>query len=375
MNSMQHQVLIIGGGVVGLSLAYDLACHGVQSQLIDRGELGREASWAGAGILPPANVDTALHPYEKLCGMSYNLHARWADRLRAETGIDNGFRRCGGLYLARTQGEAASLRGLANECAERRLECQRWPSEEIVAREPALSAAVAAGRFKAAFYLPDECQIRNPHHLKALVAACRARGVELAPNVEATEFVVRGQRLEGVKTSAGVLRAEQYCLTGGAWTQQLLAKLGIANGILPIRGQMLLYRCESKPFTAVLNEGNRYLVARDDGHVLVGSTEEEVGFDKRTTPEALADLQQFATELLPVLKDATLERSWAGLRPASFDGFPYLGRIPTLSNAFVAAGHFRSGLYLSPGTAVLMRQAIMGEESIVPLEPFRLGRG
>jgi glycine oxidase len=307
--------------------------------------------------------------------MSYNLHGRWADRLRGETGIDNGFRRCGGLYLARTAGEAAALRGMANECAERQIACERWSNDEIAAHEPALATAVAAGRFKAAYLLPGECQIRNPHHLQALVAACRARRVELLPNVEATEFVVQSERLEGVKTSAGVLRAEQYCLTGGAWTQQLLAKLGIANGILPIRGQMLLYRCESRPFSGVLNEGNRYMVPRDDGHVLVGSTEEEVGFDKRTTPEALADLRQFATDVLPLLKNATLEQSWAGLRPASFDGFPYLGRIPTLNNAFVAAGHFRSGLYLSPATAVVMRQALLGEEPVVPLEPFRLGRG
>jgi glycine oxidase len=264
---------------------------------------------------------------------------------------------------------------MANEFAERQVRCDAVGPESVPQLEPALEPAVAAGRFKAAYHLPDECQIRNPRHLKALIAACRARGVDLVPNVAATEFVVSGERLEGVKTTAGMLRAEQYCLTSGAWTQQLLAKLGIANGILPIRGQMLLYRCNLRPFRAVLNEGNRYMVARDDGHVLVGSTEEEVGFEKRTTPEGLADLQRFANQLLPLLGRATLEKSWAGLRPASFDGFPYLGRVPTLSNTFVAAGHFRSGLYLSPATAVVLRQALLSEAMEVDLEPFRLGRG
>jgi glycine oxidase len=124
-----------------------------------------------------------------------------------------------------------------------------------------------------------------------------------------------------------------------------------------------------------LNEGNRYLVAREDGYVLAGSTEEEVGFDKRTTPAGLADLRSFAEALVPALAEAKLEKSWAGLRPATFDGLPYLGQIPALSNAFVAAGHFRSGLYLSGGTAVLMSQLMRGEEPDIDLEPFRVGRG
>lgn len=368
-------VLIVGGGVVGLSLAYELAVHGGQVQVIDRGELGREASWAGAGILPPANSQTAVHPYDLLRGLSFDLHAQWADRLREETGIDNGFRRCGALYMARTAGEAAALRGMWNVFHEEQIPIEPLPPQEIIQREPALQAAVETGRFRAAYHVPTECQIRNPHHLQALAIACKRRGVQLTPHVEARGFRVADDRLQGVETTAGLLEAQQYCLTSGAWTQQLLSKLGIPNGILPIRGQMLLYRCQRKPFGAILNEGNRYMVARDDGHVLVGATEEEVGFDKRTTDVALADLQAFATAMVPALAAATLEQSWAGLRPASFDGFPYLGSLPGLRNAFVAAGHFRSGLYLSPGTAVVMAQLLRGERPAIDLEPFRVGRG
>jgi glycine oxidase len=181
--------------------------------------------------------------------------------------------------------------------------------------------------------------------------------------------------VEGLKTTAGLLRAEQYCITAGAWSQALLARLRIRSGILPIRGQMLLYACEKMLFAHVLNEGNRYLVPRDDGRVLVGSTEEEVGFDKRTTPLALADLQAFATDLVPALKQAKLEQSWAGLRPATFDAFPYLGRLPGLKNAYVAAGHFRSGLYLSPGTAVVMSELLRGEPPQIDLAAFNAARG
>jgi glycine oxidase len=370
-----NDVLIIGGGVIGLSIAYELAGSGVHVQLIDRGDLGQEASWAGAGILPPVNRATTVHPYDQLRALSFCLHAEWASRLRDETGIDTGYRRCGALYLARTIGEAAALRGLYLTLREEQVAIERVAPADVALLEPALAPAVEARRFQAAYDTPEECQLRNRHHLRALIVACRQLGVDLVPHVAAEDFVLDGERLEGVRTSAGVLRAERYCLASGAWTEALLRRLGVPNGILPIRGQMLLYRCAQQPFTRILNEGNRYLVAREDGYVLAGSTEEEVGFDKRTTPAGLADLRSFAEALVPALAEAKLEKSWAGLRPATFDGLPYLGQIPALSNAFVAAGHFRSGLYLSGGTAVLMSQLMRGEEPDIDLEPFRVGRG
>src|SRR5205823_4200007 len=130
----------------------------------------------------------------------------------------------------------------------------------------------------------------------------------------------------------------QYCFTAGAWTGQLLARLGMSIGILPIRGQMVLFRSSQPPIKRVVNEGSRYLVPREDGHVLAGSTEEEVGFDKRTTAAAIAELTAFARDLVPALRNATIEQTWAGLRPGSFDGLPYLGRLPSLRNAFIASG-------------------------------------
>ena len=144
---------------------------------------------------------------------------------------------------------------------------------------------------------------------------------------------------------------------------------------MPVRGQMVLYKCEQQPFHRVINEGSRYLVPRSDGRVLVGSTEEEVGFDKSTTDSALRELMTLARELVPQLTPDKVERTWAGLRPGSYDGMPYLGSVPGLDNVFVAAGHFRSGLFLSTGTAVVMGQLIRGVTTDVDLRPFRVGRG
>jgi len=188
------------------------------------------------------------------------------------------------------------------------------------------------------------------------------------------DIVVEAGAVIDVRTSAGPLRARQYCITSGAWTAPLLAKLDIMAGIVPIRGQMVLFRCPAPPVRRIINAGSRYLVPRDDGRLLAGSTEEEAGFDKRTTDGAIAELVDFARGLIPALAEAEIERTWAGLRPGSFDGLPYLGPLPGLANAFIAAGHFRSGLFLSPATAVVMAQLLCGEEPEIDLGPFRIGR-
>jgi glycine oxidase len=227
-----------------------------------------------------------------------------------------------------------------------------------------------------AFYLPDEAQLRNPRHLRALLEACQHAGVEISANVAASEVALDGGEIREITTSTRPLRARRYCFTAGAWTGKLLSRLGVQVAILPLRGQMVMFHClrGASPIRHIVNEGSRYIVPRDDGRVLAGSTEEEVGFDKRTTEHAIGDLAAFARTLVPALTDTPIDRSWAGLRPASFDGLPYLGPLPGLSNAFVAAGHFRSGLFLSPATAVVMSQLLRGEPGQIDLAPFRVGR-
>lgn len=367
--------LIIGGGVVGLSIAYELACHGLRVRVLDRGPLGREASWAGAGILPAANRRTAVDPYDRLRGWSSELHATWAERLRAETGLDTGYRRCGGWYLARTSGEAASLRAWKVDLEEEEVRCESVALGDLLEREPGLAEPAAGGLLRACCFLPDEAQLRNPWHLRALAEACLGRGVELSPDCECRELEAAPGRLISIRTERERIEAAAYCFASGAWTQLLLRQLHLATGILPIRGQMVLFRCPQPPIRSIVNEGSRYVVPRDDGLVLAGSTEEAVGFDKSNTAEGVAELAQFARDLVPALRTATIERTWAGLRPGSLDGFPYLGRVASHSNVFVAAGHFRSGLFLSPATATVLGQLMRGEQPEIDLSPFAPGRG
>lgn len=366
--------LIVGGGVIGLSLAYELSCRGESGiRVIDRAEPGREASWAGAGILPPANRATAIHPLEQLRAVSHELHPQWAAALRNETGIDNGYRPCGGIYLARQSGEAAALHGLRGLLEAERIEVRPLDADELRRVEPGIT--LTADSLKAAYLLPGEAQLRNPDHLRALAIACRQRGVQIDSGVSAASFQTRAGQLTGVVTNQGALVAERYCIASGAWTALLLKQLAIPNGIMPIRGQMVMFACGEPPLRHIVNEGSRYLVPRDDGRVLAGSTEEEAGFDKSTTAAGIAGLIRFAGELVTELTPDIVAKTWAGLRPGTYDGFPYLGPVPGLDNVFVAAGHFRSGLHMSPGTAVVMADLIVGKPPAIDLTPFRLGRG
>ncbi len=358
-------VLIIGGGVIGLSLAYELAQHGAVVRVIDRGPLGGESSWAGAGILPPGSRHPQAHPLEQLAALSAELHAHWAEQLRAETGIDTGYRRCGGLYLPEGE-DAGPLDEAMRDLQQGGVEVLALSRAELQREEPALHPGAVQG----AWLLPQEAQVRNPRHLKALAAACAQRGVALCAGVPAEEVIVRSGRIEAVRTCLGELRAAQYCVCSGAWSGALAQRCGTPLRIKPVRGQIVLLSSIRPVLRHVVNCGGRYLVPRPDGFTLIGSTEEDAGFDKRTTASAAEELLHFARQWVPALGSAAVERCWAGLRPGTQDGLPYLGPLPALANAFVAAGHFRSGLLLSTGTARVMAQLLRGEAPSIDLTPF-----
>ncbi len=264
------------------------------------------------------------------------------------TGIDNGFRRCGGLYLATSPGEVAALSAQTFEWENDGITVERLEPNQVSSFEPALSQAIENARIRAVYRLPQECQLRNPRHLQALGAACQQAGVELVTNEEVVDIDVVQRRAQSVRTSHSQYAADAVCVCSGAWADRWLQSLNGSSAIYPVRGQMLLYRLPQAVARHVINEGHRYLVPREDGYVLVGSSEEEVGFEPGTTPEVLESLKAWSHSLIPALQTATLEKTWSGFRPATVDGFPYLGKFPEMDNLYLAAGHFRSGLHLSP---------------------------
>ncbi len=300
-------------------------------------------------------------------------------RLKEETGIDNGYRRSGGVHLADSKNSSVELLH----------ECERWRREGLSVKwlhatdldreEPALAGAYERCELHGAALATDEVQIRSPRHLKALISACEKRGVVISAGVEVFDFEMAGRKITAVQTSVGPIVGDRFVVAAGSWSQGIAARLNLKLAVKPMRGQIVLLYTP-RPILQRIVEwnieiGHRYLLPRDDGRLLVGTTMEDVGFDRRNTVEAIAGILQFATRLAPALSNATVERSWCGFRPASVDGLPYLGAVPGLENGFVATGHFRHGLWLSTGTAAVMSRLIRGESPGVDLTPFKPDRG
>jgi glycine oxidase len=357
-------VLIAGGGVIGLTAAYTLAKVGATVTVLDRQEFGREASWAGAGIIPPGSLEGAATAYDRLRAMSAMMFPGLSGELRDRTGLDNGFRGTGGLEFDDPE-DPPDVPGWTAEG----IPWERLEAEEARAFEPALTASTGP-----AYYLPGMAQVRNPRHLRALEVALVGLNVTLRPGCPVFAWERDGERVAAAVTADGRKAAGQFLVCSGAWSDELLGPLGLRTGVKPVRGQIALLRASTSGPERLILCGKRYLVPRDDGRVLVGSTEEDAGFVKQTTAAAVADLLRFAAGMVPGLAGAAVERCWAGLRPGSPDGLPTIGPVPGFDNLWVATGHFRSGIQLSPATALVVAEAIQGRPTAVPLDPFRPGR-
>lgn len=332
-------IVIGGGGVIGLTLAYTLLRRGVRVTVLDDAAVRRPASWAGAGIIPPGNERS-----EWLRGFSSGAFPRFSDDLLHLTGVDNGYIRCGGLE-----------RGVGDETV------QLWRREGLRFETRSASAG---------YFLPDYAQVRNPRHLQALRRAIASLGGALRPDTPIRAWKTAGDRVRAAVTPAGTILASQFVVASGAWSPQLTQHLGWTPDIVPIRGQIVAFRAAADLLPHLILDGKRYLVPRFDGLILAGSTEESAGFDDATTPAGVRELTEFAAAAVPELADAPIERAWAGLRPGNRDGRPTLGRIPGWANAFVAAGHFRSGIQQSPATAELLASLLLGEPPPTDPRPF-----
>lgn len=358
--------LIIGGGVIGMMTAWQLAEAGHGVTLIECGQCGREASWAGGGIVSPLYPWRYSAPISGLSRWSEGRYRDLAARLAEETGIDPEFRRKGLFYLdlddaveamqwARQQGKPLA----------------RVDDGFLYAREPHLVDGL-----EGALWMPTLGSIRNPR----LGQALRARLASL-PDVTMKEgcrvdrLVVEKGRILGVDTADGRFSAGTVILCGGAWTGQLLETLGIDLPVRPVEGQMMVYRTpvvsgSRQLLDRVVLARGRYLIPRSDGRVLIGSTLEEAGFDKTTTASAQASLHDSAVSMLPALADCEVEHHWAGLRPGAPDGLPFIGELPHVRGLFVNAGHYRNGLVLAPAATRLLVDQVLGREPILDPAPF-----
>jgi glycine oxidase len=355
--SMSTDVIILGGGVIGLSTACELAKHGASVTILDKQQFGQESSWAGAGIIPPMPSHVPLDsPLDRLFQWSRRLHPEWSQELLERTGIDNEYWSCGAWYIADTPAEQAEL-------TELRRAWSHWQTMEIPCAIPAEFTSYSQTVFQ-----PYEAQVRNPRHLQALLIACQSAGVQLIPN-QATTAIHPTATDVSVTTTTQNYSAANLVLAAGAWTNQLTAQLGYQIPVKPLRGQIVLMQSEPGVLQHIVNQGPCYIVPRRDGKVLIGSTEEDVGYEKMNTAAAIEQLTQFALRLVPGLRRATVLKSWAGLRPMSAIGTPLIGRLPGYERVWLATGHHRQGVALSPATAKLLVNLLLQQptEIVWPL--------
>ena len=360
----RSDVLIVGGGVIGLTTALKLAEDGVAVVVCDRQNVAQEASWAGAGMLPPGNLPFAKTTEARLRSLSASEWTVFSRQLLDLTGIDNGYRICGAVeFLSEDDVESKAQQ---DSWRDEQLRCEQIDAFEIEQRTGARNE-----HFVQAFYLPDFAQVRNPRHLKALVAACRQLGVQFVENVGTVRLGISAGRIVDARGEQVHFLFDKVCVTAGSWSAELLGQLGFSIPVRPVRGQIVLLKNRSRPISSVVELGRRYIVPRNDGLVLVGSTQEEVGFEKRNTAVGVRQLIELAEILCPALRNAELVRCWSGLRPASADELPLVGSVPGVDNLFVGTGHFRSGLQMSVGTAKILSALMQSRPSPISLEELQ----
>ncbi len=346
---MDSDFLIIGAGVIGLASAVELLRRGAAVTIIDRSLSGAESSWAGGGILAP--LPPWVYPEEvtRLTGRGAALFPAWVSELHAATGMDPEYDRCGMRVLA--------------------------PFDRQNAVQWCAAHAARVEDLGDSLFLPDVAQVRNPRLIRALRRRVEALKGRIVERCAAQDIVVEGSRVRNLATSCGDFSADSYIVTAGAWSKQVLGPYALGLEIMPMRGQMLLFKFDAPPLEYIVLQNDLYLIPRHDGHLLVGSTLEDVGFDKSVTRAARDDLQRRAETVLPSLRGMLPIFHWAGLRPGSPGNIPTIGHHPLLENLYLNSGHFRYGVTMAPASAEILLNDISGAQQAIDVTPYRAGWG
>jgi glycine oxidase len=364
-------VLVVGAGVVGCSVAYHLARMGLKGVLVlDRGEVGGEATGAAAGMLAPQCEAPGPGPFLDFCLAARRYYERLAPELKDLTRIDIEYLDWGILYLLDEEGDEAA-EGRCRWQTELGLPVERLTREEVWKLEPGLTRQIGG-----ALLFPGDHHVNNGELIRALAQAARSLGVRILEGCPVKGFVSEADRVAGVRTSDEIYIAPRTVLCAGAWSGQLGALLGRRIPVEPARGQLLAGEVPELPLRHPVWGKGGYLVPRLNGSVIVGSTVEYVGFDRTVTLEGIRRLSELALTLLSGLGASPFARAWAGLRPHSKDGLPVIGPLTDLDGLSIATGHFRNGILLGPLTGRLVAEMILEEPSSFPLDAFspkRLG--
>jgi glycine oxidase len=371
VSRLESDVIVIGAGVIGCAVAFELAEVGLRVRVIDARTPGAGASQASAGVLAPSVEGHGSPVLRTLGRRSLDLYPTFVERVVAASGHPVEFQRPGTLEVATTADERARLERSSVELAAERIENHWLDAAALGDREPNLGPHVIGGR-----QIPGHAAVHVPALTSALAAALARRGMEVTSGAAASRLSADGADVV-VHTGEGPLRARHVVMAVGSWAAGLVPSGGIAVPVRPIRGQLLHLGAPPDTLRHVVWGADVYLVPWADGTIFAGATSEDVGFDERTTASGVAGLLDAAIALVPALAAATFLDARRGLRPASPDDLPYVGRSAVLPGLVYACGHYRNGALLAPLTAALVTGIVGGappDPALGVLAPARAGR-
>jgi glycine oxidase len=355
--------VVVGGGLIGGAIALELSRRGRRVLLLERQSSGHEASWAAAGLLTPAPETPDSIPLVPLAKASLDCYADFVTEVERLSGRPTGFRREGILYAFFAEDARRELNTFIALCHGVGLEAEALSVGEARQMEPSLNPAV-----RAAAFVPEEGAVDNRALTRATLTAAAFAGVEVRTHAKVTAIVTDGKRVTGVMAAGGTISAGCVVIAAGCYSSQIAGAERYAP-VRPVRGQMISLRPNLLEIDRPLRSERGYLVPRDDGRILAGSTTENAGYEKNVTPAGLQQILNAAIELVPALESAPVVETWAGLRPDSPDHLPILG--PTdVEGLFFATGHYRNGILLAPITARLITEWILEGKSSLPAEAF-----
>jgi len=331
IQNKHFDALIVGGGIIGMLSARNLHNKGLKVAVVDKGKLGGEATWAAGGILSALNPWQASTAAHSLLNEGISKFAELANELQQETNIDAELVQSGMLVL---DGE----------------EKQQVSDQELLAKEPNL-----ANSFNQALYLPHIQQIRPPRLINALYESLKSRGIAIFENTSVTDLLVNNNNISGVATSSQNFHSEKVILCSGAWTNKFLQQ---NINIEPVRGQMLLYKPSKKLISHIILKQKSYLLPRQDGHILCGSTVEHVGFNNKVTQQGRKSLQNIAHELVPALENYQPIKQWSALRPGTGRDVPYICKHPDINGLYLNSGHYRYGIIMSIASCRIISELV-----------------
>jgi glycine oxidase len=359
----RYDAVIAGGGIIGASIALELASAGQRVALFDANEPGKEASWASAGMISPAPENPGMIPFVPISLASVALYPRFIENVEDLSGIDVGYRKDGSidaLLEGDIKEELSTVIALQHGVG---LRAEALSAQQAREMEPALSEEIAAAIFR-----PDEASVNTRAFTDAVLQAAQRKGVQIFAGNGAKAIWKEAGRCNGLILDNGKVEAKSTIIAAGCFSARIDGVAPYAP-VFPAKGQMMALRCDSVKIKRVMWLEHTYLVPRSDGKIVAGSTIERGGFDHDVTAGGVKKILDEAIKLAPGLEKARIEETWAGLRPDSPDHLPILG--PTdIEGLLIATGHFRSGILLAPITARLMRDWICSQKVSVDWERF-----